>query len=517
MPGLGYTGHRPMHIKESTLAWPPQVGCRAFLDNKFKKRHDLYVPLNAAERKSTEYQSATSGLLPEHYVVPPQRSGIYVLPIDRPLFTKSTYTDEFPDYLEVVNKLRNIDSAKIEDVFNDLDVRKEGVCLAPELPRILRAAMGDEDPPPLVLATIHNIVDKANLKYLTFDQLIDAILTTADYIEIQAKPNVPDPKPTNLDMSNTFSGSFALTSPNQGTKTSSRFVDKGRVNKLSDLPDSEKVPDPAKAPTFGPQSRVSIAASMNRPTTSETQRTEGSGVTRHTDDRFPTDSTIRVFTAVQRDSEIDSDLAFKGLHLGAMRKAQLAAENSLVGPSSTSPTNSKEEDFDLLGRSKPLWKPKVKNAAREQIKNEEEIFDIMQPDAMTTSQRDFGRYGSNPRTHPISLDVQDGHYTTTTELQQGTSRQSKHVPGYLGHIPSTHHGKVADHGLGATKRDTFHAKTNLSDTYVRRVPGYTGHLPAAATTASDAVDKPKGIAADSDYDKAAGNVESYWLASTMRR
>lgn len=498
-----------MHIKESSLAWPPQVGCRTFMDNKFKKRDDIYVPLNAAERSATEYQSATSGLLPEHYIVPPQRSGIYVLPIDKPLFTKSTYTDEFPDYLEIVNKLRNIDAARVEDVFNDLDIRNEGLCRVSELPRILRAALGDVDPPPLVLTTIRNIIEKANLTTLTIDQLIDAILTTADYIEIQAKPHIPTSKPSNLDLSASFSGSFSLTSPNQGTKTSSRFVDTGRINKLSDLPDSERVPDPAKIPNYLIHSRAGTAASASRPGTTQTEDSHSSGMTRRTNDRQGLDSSIRIFTAVEKDAQIDSDLAFKGLHLGAMRKAQLAAENALTKTSGDSPTYSKEENFDLLGRSKPLWKPKVKNAAREQKKNEEEIFDVMGPDAMTTLQRDFGKYGSNPRTNPITLDVQEGLFTTTTELQQGTSRQSKHVPGYQGHIPSTNHGKVAAHvgspcfislsnlsslsffpflqGLGATKRDTFFAKTNLSDTYTRRVPGYSGHLPSAATTASHAV------------------------------
>ena len=49
----------------------------------------------------------------------------------------------------------------------------------------------------------------------------------------------------------------------------------------------------------------------------------------------------------------------------------------------------------------------------------------------------------------------------------GTTRASKHLPCYSGHVPKTMWGRVGEHGLGTTTHDFFHATTNLSMTFHR--------------------------------------------------
>ena len=50
------------------------------------------------------------------------------------------------------------------------------------------------------------------------------------------------------------------------------------------------------------------------------------------------------------------------------------------------------------------------------------------------------------------------------------------------HCFSYHQGTLnprsVEHGLGALGRDTFHNKTNLTQTVNVRLPGYTGHMPS---------------------------------------
>ncbi|KAJ4456654.1 hypothetical protein PAPYR_8049 [Paratrimastix pyriformis] len=65
---------------------------------------------------------------------------------------------------------------------------------------------------------------------------------------------------------------------------------------------------------------------------------------------------------------------------------------------------------------------------------------------------------------------------TTTELFEGTTKATHHIPGYSGHIPlSTTSTQVRDVTSGATTRPP--RSTNLYDTFHLNIPGYMGYVP----------------------------------------
>lgn len=61
-------------------------------------------------------------------------------------------------------------------------------------------------------------------------------------------------------------------------------------------------------------------------------------------------------------------------------------------------------------------------------------------------------------------------------------------------------------------RDTFMAKTSLTDTFLRRVPGYTGHQPVTNPLRTMKLDRPTGQFAATESDAADAMVEEYWRA-----
>jgi hypothetical protein len=62
------------------------------------------------------------------------------------------------------------------------------------------------------------------------------------------------------------------------------------------------------------------------------------------------------------------------------------------------------------------------------------------------------------------------------ELTVGTTKGTKHIPGYQGFLPSnTHHPQVRRVEQGEQERSVD--KTRLTDTYHLNIPGYAGHLP----------------------------------------
>ena len=118
---------------------------------------------------------------------------------------------------------------------------------------------------------------------------------------------------------------------------------------------------------------------------------------------------------------------------------------------------------------------------------------------------------------PIQAPGIAGFATTVKELIAGTTRVSKHVPYYTGHLPQCEHGAAGEQGKGASPRNSFHGSTNLLDNFSSRVSGYTGYSPRAALYMAADVDNPRGVAADSEYDRASGMVEGTWAALATHR
>jgi hypothetical protein len=98
--------------------------------------------------------------------------------------------------------------------------------------------------------------------------------------------------------------------------------------------------------------------------------------------------------------------------------------------------------------------------------------------ALTTNQRDFGLYGSDPRQR---YDWQLGTTTfseqaTCKDLFEGTAKGVReHLPNFSGHVP--HAPSNSDKAGRRANNGSQQAKVNQRDIYQHELPGYTGHRP----------------------------------------
>lgn len=95
----------------------------------------------------------------------------------------------------------------------------------------------------------------------------------------------------------------------------------------------------------------------------------------------------------------------------------------------------------------------------------------------------FGSYGHDPMTRTAASHKDMTMTSTTHELNLGTTRTTRQVPGYSGFMPaSKKNDRAVEHGMGAIPRSS--AKTDMLlyslDQYSReRVPKYLGSRPQA--------------------------------------
>jgi len=125
---------------------------------------------------------------------------------------------------------------------------------------------------------------------------------------------------------------------------------------------------------------------------------------------------------------------------------------------------------------------------------------------------DVGPLGRVPARMALRDARTGGMASTTTDLAEGTSKATRHLPGYGGFVAANAGSSVAgSHSFGGAPRDTFHAKNNLAEAHTVRMKGYTGYLPKGHAIPSD-VDKPRGQFAATDTAAADSLVEAYWTA-----
>lgn len=137
------------------------------------------------------------------------------------------------------------------------------------------------------------------------------------------------------------------------------------------------------------------------------------------------------------------------------------------------------------------------------------------PEVASSYGRDIGGpTDPGPAGRPAKDPLSASLFTTTRDLASGTSRQSQHIPGFAGHVPTLVGGRAPLHGrgLGADVRDTFDAKTNLTETTRTRVPGYGGHMPRFSSSAAADVRIPGGQFAPTEHSAAAHVITTYWEA-----
>ncbi|OQS01841.1 hypothetical protein THRCLA_21594 [Thraustotheca clavata] len=113
------------------------------------------------------------------------------------------------------------------------------------------------------------------------------------------------------------------------------------------------------------------------------------------------------------------------------------------------------------------------------------------PGVMPSSsyQIDYGMNGSNPLDRPY-LSRTKGMASTTSDLADGTTKNTFHIPRYAGFMPETQHNPDA-----VTQGDCNAPRTKGSDLrlyHLNNIPGYTGFIPedsknvrGEATTGTD--------------------------------
>ncbi|RHY91926.1 hypothetical protein DYB31_003159 [Aphanomyces astaci] len=92
----------------------------------------------------------------------------------------------------------------------------------------------------------------------------------------------------------------------------------------------------------------------------------------------------------------------------------------------------------------------------------------------SSHQLDFGTYGSEPLVRPY-IGRTNGMASTTTDLFDGTTKATFHIPRYQGFIPQTKYNPTAvAQGDGEQTRGT---EEDLRLYHLNNLPGYTGHKP----------------------------------------
>jgi hypothetical protein len=139
-------------------------------------------------------------------------------------------------------------------------------------------------------------------------------------------------------------------------------------------------------------------------------------------------------------------------------------------------------------------------------------FRLLGPTPLSSYERDEGRFGSDPCLRATAGPNVRGNPITTAELNAGTTRLSRHLPGFMGHVPASTFGPAAEQGLGHASRDSFLGHTNLNQNYSRHVPGTSVYMPTSAINQTLLPNLPFGVEAPNETARMQGSVQSLWAA-----
>jgi hypothetical protein len=401
--------------------------------------HRCEAPADAAATQGSIYRLGSTNVKPGDFVVPEKKLGLQILPMEKPCERLSSYHAAFPDPGALSAPLRALGAGALGAAFDALDARGEGFLLLSEVRMALRAAMGGAEPAEPTVATLCGLYEREAPKrgdgatLVSRAHWLEGVPACADLLDEAAALNRPSVLAT--------CGSLAQ---------------KELLARFRGVPPPRGAPEGPAPRRLSP--RAAPAAREPAPDATINQRAvplgeslevSPSGLLLLSPAKAAAASPGRLLTAGPLGSG-DALPHVAGMHLGAIRRAQLAGEAALAGrpaPDYSVPA----EDFRVAG-----------------------------PALQTTLERDFGAFGSDPRNVPIHEPAIAGFCTTVRELAVGTTRVSKHVPFYTGHVPQLQHGAAGEQGLGASPRNSFHRSTNLIDNFKSRVSGYTGYSPRAA-------------------------------------
>jgi hypothetical protein len=407
------------------------------MNNIYAAPHRCEAPSDAAAASGTVYRMGTTNVKPGDFVVPEKKLGLQILPMEKPCERLSSYHADFPDPGALSAPLRALTPDALGAAFDALDARGEGYLLLSEVRMALRAAMGGVEPAEATVATLRGLYEREAPKrgdgatLVSRAHWLEGVAACADMLDEAVALNRPSVLAT--------CGSLAQ------KEASARFRGVPPPRAAPEAPAPRRL-SPHKAPA-PPDAAPDATINQRAAPLGEALEVAPTGLLVLSPEKAAA-SPARLLTAGPLGNGEFPHMG--GMHLGAIRRAQLAGEAALAG------------------RAPPDFSVPV------------EDFRVAGPSLVTTNVRDYGDFGSDPRNVPIHEPAIAGFCTTVRELAVGTTRVSKHVPFFTGHVPQYEHGPAGEQGLGASPRNSFHRSTNLIDNFKSRVSGYTGYAPRAA-------------------------------------
>lgn len=479
-----YSGYRPYHLRESLFAWAPGAGSRSELANKFHAPWRIETLPDASALGATAYTTGSTNIAPGDFTVPTRKLGLQILPMEKASVTSSIYGRDYVDMPELVKRARNVSVEALEAAVDSLDTRGDGFITLREVRDALSRAyaqcsLGEPEAP--LVASLVAIFEREGVRLkdgsiiVPRDMFVQALPIAADFWAEDLALNRPEmlSKSGSLYKKAQLASSIGPQSPREFDKPAPRRLPPASpMRSTSAMVSTGTTLGSTNSPTRGGGTPTKTSLSRQQQHPNELNVSLGSGLDVSGEGFLvlsPRAERTRELTAGTAGAPVE--LGQRGLRVGALREAALASERALSGASPPPQASRKPEQFKLGG-----------------------------PSLVTSTMRDFGDFGSNPRELSVHAPGIAGNPITTRELNGGTTRVSQHPPGYTGSVPLYEKGDAAAQGLGAEKRDIFMAKTNIADTFVPRVSGYSGFTPRASEYTSSVVDKPKGVDANSEYD-----------------
>jgi hypothetical protein len=374
-----YGGYVPSHVRDSAIAWNIASGPRLAFESKFHAPAHVAAVPDASALDASVYLLDVKDAKPDHYVIPKRGSGVVLLPMEKPFVAQNSYAREFPDYRAEAEALLAIDPAGVEAGFAIADKIGQGFILPSEVRLVLRTALGNREPGDHLVSVFQGFLIRRDMQKVTLDSFLELIPEVGRYIVADLEAERPEKMKSFREQT--------------VKKPTNPYVEAQKAAEMERAIAQATV-------ALQEMAAASAAASSSSSSSSSSAPFDASSTLGGSGDRR------RILTAGAVGS--DTQVHPTGLMAGAIRQAQLNG------------------DATRRGLPEPIPRPGPPTASS---------LRLLGPEPLSTHDRDEGKFGSDPCKRPVFENDIRGFHTTTKELVVGTTRVSKHVPGYMGHVP----------------------------------------------------------------------------------
>ena len=383
-----YAGYVDQSTRDSALAWAPPQGSRTFLETKYSSLAPEVRGRvqDASEKAFSVYDMQFHNVHPGDYHVPTPKLGLQVMPMYKPQVVVPEIAASYPDYHGEADMLRAVKDADIDKAVEEADYQHAGYILDKEVRMCLRTCLGGKEPSTHLAGLFSGYFARKHQTHISRNDLKHAIVYLADYIDVLLQSQLPGPM---------------------------KEFRAARMRK--------------PVPEFDVSKEAEEAAAIDRE-----------------------ESAFRASQQVSRQEEIDlgSTQGFNAIGSSTLQSSH-SKRLLTAGPLGFDP---KERPSGMnLGtirettinseaqrRGMPIPMPAKGLATAKTLR-------LVGPEPLSSYERDEGRYGSNPNLRPVGEPNIRGFHQTTKELNQGTARTSRHVAGFMGHVPASTFGPAAEH------------------------------------------------------------------------